>query len=53
LTTVAAFAPLLFWEGIMGEFMGFLPLTLIAVLGSSLFVALVINPVLAITFHEG
>jgi multidrug efflux pump len=52
LTTVAAFAPLLFWEGIMGEFMGYLPLTLIAVLGSSLFVALVINPVMAITFMK-
>ena len=46
LTTVAAFAPLLFWTGIMGEFMVYLPITLITVLASSLFVALVILPVL-------
>lgn len=45
-TTLAAFLPLLFWPGIMGSFMKFLPLTLIMVLTSSLFVALVINPVL-------
>jgi len=47
LTTVAAFFPLIFWPGIMGEFMGYLPKTLIMVLASSLFVALVINPVLS------
>lgn len=46
-TTVAAFFPLLFWPGIMGEFMGHLPRTVITVLISSLFVALVINPTLA------
>ena len=45
-TTLAAFLPLAFWPGIMGEFMKFLPITLIITLGSSLFVALVINPVL-------
>jgi multidrug efflux pump subunit AcrB len=45
-TTLAAFLPLAFWPGITGEFMFYLPLTLIIVLGSSLFVALVINPVL-------
>lgn len=44
-TTLAAFVPLLFWPGIMGKFMSNLPITLIAVLASSLFVALVINPV--------
>lgn len=44
-TTLAAFIPLAFWPGIMGEFMKYLPLTLIIVLASSLFVALVINPV--------
>ncbi len=44
LTTLAAFTPLLFWEGIMGEFMGILPQTLIIVLASSLFVALVLTP---------
>ena len=45
-TTLAAFIPLAFWPGIMGSFMKFLPITLIIVLSSSLFVALVINPVL-------
>ena len=44
-TTLAAFVPLAFWPGIMGEFMYYMPLTLIVVLASSLFVALVINPV--------
>ena len=46
-TTLAAFVPLAFWPGMIGEFMKFLPLTLIIVLSSSLFVALVINPALA------
>jgi multidrug efflux pump subunit AcrB len=45
-TTLAAFLPLAFWDGIMGEFMKYLPITLIIVLGSSLFVALIINPML-------
>ncbi|MGF1509976.1 MAG: efflux RND transporter permease subunit [Myxococcota bacterium] len=44
-TTVAAFVPMLYWPGIIGEFMGFLPLTLIVTLSASLFVALIINPV--------
>ena len=48
-TTVAAFFPMLFWPGVMGEFMGFLPLTVIITLLSSLFVALVINPTLCAT----
>jgi len=50
LTTLAAFFPLLFWDDLMGEFMGYIPMTLIIVLGSSLFVALIINPVFASTF---
>ena len=45
-TTLAAFAPLMFWPGIVGEFMGFLPKTLIITLASSLFVALTIIPTL-------
>jgi multidrug efflux pump subunit AcrB len=45
-TTLAAFIPLALWPGIMGEFMQYLPITLMIVLGSSLMVALVINPVL-------
>ena len=46
-TTLAAFVPLAFWPGIVGEFMKYLPLTLIIALSSSLFVALVILPTLA------
>ena len=46
LTTLGAFAPLMFWPGMVGEFMGYLPLTLIITLSSSLFVALVIVPTL-------
>jgi len=44
ITTLCAFFPMIFWPGIMGEFMKFLPMTLIITLSSSLFVALVINP---------
>jgi len=47
LTTVAAFIPLLFWPGIMGQFMSYLPRTVINVMMCSLFVALVINPTMA------
>jgi multidrug efflux pump subunit AcrB len=50
ITTLSAFLPLAFWGGITGEFMKNLPITLIIVLSSSLFVALVIIPVLAATF---
>ena len=46
LTTLAAFGPLLIWPGIIGDFMKYLPMTLIVTLSSSLFVALVIVPVL-------
>lgn len=46
-TTLAAFAPLLFWPGIMGSFMSWLPKTLIITLTSSLFVAMIINPTLS------
>lgn len=46
LTTVAAFLPLLFWNDLIGEFMKYLPITIITVLSASLFVALVVNPVL-------
>ena len=45
-TTLAAFLPLVLWDGIVGKFMQWLPITLIIVLSSSLFVALVINPML-------
>lgn len=49
-TTLAAFAPLLFWPGMAGEFMKYLPMTLIVTLSSSLFVALVIVPTLCSIF---
>lgn len=51
-TTLAAFLPLMFWPGMMGVFMQYLPKTLIIVLSSSLFVALVINPVLTSRFMK-
>jgi multidrug efflux pump subunit AcrB len=51
-TTLAAFLPLAFWPGIIGEFMKYLPITLIIVLSSSLFVALVINPMLTSVYMK-
>ena len=51
-TTLAAFLPLVLWDGIIGEFMQWLPITLIIVLSSSLFVALVINPMLISLFMK-
>jgi len=51
-TTLVAFFPMLFWPGIMGEFMRFLPITLIVTLSSSLFVALVINPAMGSIFMK-
>ncbi|GAB4177107.1 MAG: efflux RND transporter permease subunit [Geothermobacteraceae bacterium] len=50
LTTLCAFFPMTFWPGIMGEFMKYLPLTLIITLSASLFVALVINPTVCASF---
>jgi multidrug efflux pump len=52
-TTVAAFFPLIFWPGIMGGFMKYLPITLIITLTSSLFVALVISPTVSAVFVRG
>ena len=49
LTTLAAFGPVIFMPGIIGEFMTFLPQTLIITLSCSLFVGLFINPVLCST----
>ena len=45
-TTLAAFMPLIFWPGMVGEFMKFLPITLIAILTASLLMALVFIPTL-------
>jgi multidrug efflux pump len=51
-TTLAAFAPLMYWPGMMGEFMKYLPFTLIAVLSASLVMALVFVPVLGGLFGK-
>lgn len=45
-TTLAAFGPLVFWPGVVGEFMKYLPLTLLATLSASLLMALVFIPTL-------
>ena len=45
-TTLAAFFPLMFWPGVVGEFMKFLPITLVATLSASLMMALVFVPTL-------
>ncbi|MDQ1257839.1 MAG: multidrug efflux pump, partial [Candidatus Hydrogenedentes bacterium] len=50
LTTVAAFMPMVFWPGIWGEFMVYLPKTVSYALMGSLFVGLVVNPALASVF---
>lgn len=52
LTTLAPFIPLAFWKGVIGEFMFFLPITLIITLMASLVVAYIINPVFAVSFMK-
>jgi multidrug efflux pump len=52
LTTLAPFIPLAFWKGVIGEFMFFLPITLMITLLASLFVAYIISPVFAVTFMK-
>jgi multidrug efflux pump len=52
LTTLAPFFPLAFWPGIVGEFMIFIPVTLIITLFASLFVAYIFNPVFAVDFMK-
>ena len=47
-TTLAAFLPLLFWPGVAGDFMSYLPITVFAVLGWSLMYALIFAPTLGI-----
>ena len=51
-TRIAAFSPLLFWPGIVGEFMKYLPITLIATLSASLVVALFFTPTLGALFGK-
>ena len=45
-TTLAAFLPLMFWPGVAGQFMGYLPVTVFAVLTGSLLYALFFAPVM-------
>ncbi len=51
-TTLAAFIPLIYWPGMIGNFMKFLPITLVVVMSASLFVALVIIPVVTASFSK-
>jgi multidrug efflux pump len=51
-TTLAAFMPLIFWPGIVGEFMKFLPITLVATLSASLLMALLFVPALGARFGK-
>ncbi len=52
MTTIAPFLPLAFWEGMIGEFMFFLPITIIVTLTASILVAYILNPVFAVTFMK-
>ena len=51
-TTLAPFFPLLFWKGIIGKFMIYLPTMLILTLAASLIVAFIMNPVFAVSFMK-
>jgi len=51
-TTLAAFMPLLFWTGVVGEFMKFMPITLVATLTASLLMALIFVPTLGAQFGK-
>src|SRR5436190_1923301 len=51
-TTLAPFFPLLFWKGLIGKFMIYLPTILILTLAASLIVAFIFNPVFAVTFMK-
>jgi multidrug efflux pump len=52
LTTIAPFIPLLFWPGLVGDFMKYLPITLILTLFASLAVAFIMNTVFAVSFMK-
>ncbi len=51
-TTLAAFIPLIYWPGMIGNFMKYLPITLVVVMTASLFVALIIIPVVTASFSK-
>ena len=50
--TVMVFVPLLFWPGLLGQFMKWMPITFMVALSASLFVALVVNPALSTQFMK-
>jgi multidrug efflux pump subunit AcrB len=50
ITTLAPFFPLMFWPGLIGKFMVYLPTMLIFTLAASLVVAFIMNPVFAVDF---
>ncbi|MEO5675132.1 MAG: efflux RND transporter permease subunit [Chitinophagales bacterium] len=52
LTTLSPFFPLIFWPGIIGQFMHYLPVTIIIILFASLLVAYLLNPVFAVAFMK-
>ncbi|MBN9037240.1 MAG: efflux RND transporter permease subunit [Rhizobiales bacterium] len=52
MTRIAAFSPLLFWPGIIGDFMKYLPITLIVTLAGSMLYALVFTPTLGAMFAK-
>lgn len=52
MTRIAAFSPLLFWPGIVGDFMKYMPITLIATLAASMLYALVFTPTLGAIFAK-
>ncbi|HMR87996.1 MAG TPA: efflux RND transporter permease subunit [Saprospiraceae bacterium] len=52
LTIIAPFFPLIFWKGIIGKFMIYLPVMLIFTLFASLIVAFIMNPVFAVSFMK-
>jgi multidrug efflux pump subunit AcrB len=52
LTTLAPFFPLVFWPGVAGKFMHFIPVTIIITLFASLIVSYIFNPVFAVTFMK-
>ncbi|MFC1483321.1 efflux RND transporter permease subunit [Candidatus Margulisiibacteriota bacterium] len=52
LTTIAAFAPIALWPGLMGEFMGYLPKVVITALAASYIVAIIVNPVITKHFMK-
>ncbi|PLW93054.1 MAG: copper transporter, partial [Marinilabiliales bacterium] len=52
ITTLAPFFPLAFWPGVVGQFMHYMPVTVIIALFASLAVAYIINPVFAVSFMK-